>query len=375
MSTRITRATTCAVLAIWSIPAAAGLSQSVIVSPGGFVQAGAYPSTATGGGHVAGGDLSAAFGLGADFHEMGFAGNTSAPASAAFASATMNLSAAATAGMGYFRVRAARTAPDESPIAAGIANGGWKETFTVSHPALTGQSGYFVFQIRARGSMNTDGFSGSAGLTTTGYKDNAELLINPFFDRTQSDPVGSDRQRASWGLASDHFPLSRTVDALITMSVPITFGQAFTLGVYATGVAGSRSQAFGITSSSSATLEFSGAGVTWNGTSSVQGPSGAVAGYTIVTATGLAWGGPLGEPCRPDLTTTAIPGSPGYGSPNGTVNNDDFFYYLAAFAAGNAAVADMSTTAVPGSPGYGIPNGVINNDDFFFYLTVFAAGC
>lgn len=38
--------------------------------------------------------------------------------------------------------------------------------------------------------------------------------------------------------------------------------------------------------------------------------------------------------CRPDLTTTAIPGSPGYGSPNGILNNDDFFYYLSLFAAG-----------------------------------------
>ena len=79
--------------------------------------------------------------------------------------------------------------------------------------------------------------------------------------------------------------------------------------------------------------------------------------------------------CRPDLTTTAIPGSPGYGVPNGVLNNDDFFYYLAQFAAGNLAVADMTTTAIPGSPGYGVPNGILNNDDFFFYLAIFAAGC
>jgi len=79
--------------------------------------------------------------------------------------------------------------------------------------------------------------------------------------------------------------------------------------------------------------------------------------------------------CQPDLTTGAVAGQPGYGVPNGVLNNDDFFYYLAQFAAGNAAVADMTTTAVPGSPGYGQPNGVINSDDFFFYLSIFAAGC
>ena len=79
--------------------------------------------------------------------------------------------------------------------------------------------------------------------------------------------------------------------------------------------------------------------------------------------------------CPPDLTTTAVPGTPGYGVPNGIPNNDDFFYYLAQFAAGNLAVADLTTTAVPGAPGYGTPNGILNNDDFFYYLTIFAAGC
>ena len=96
-------------------------------------------------------------------------------------------------------------------------------------------------------------------------------------------------------------------------------------------------------------------------------------GSEAVRATALT--GPATPTCRPDLTTTAIPGSPGYGVPNGILNNDDFFYYLAQFAAGNLAVADMATTAIPGSPGYGVPNGILNNDDFFFYLAIFAAGC
>jgi len=83
----------------------------------------------------------------------------------------------------------------------------------------------------------------------------------------------------------------------------------------------------------------------------------------------------VGVSCRADLTTGAIPGQPGYGVPNGILNNDDFFYYLSQFAAGNLAVADLTTTAIPGSPGYGTPNGVLNNDDFFFYLSIFSAGC
>ncbi|MCA9287841.1 MAG: hypothetical protein KDA05_04605 [Phycisphaerales bacterium] len=79
--------------------------------------------------------------------------------------------------------------------------------------------------------------------------------------------------------------------------------------------------------------------------------------------------------CGPDLTGSAIPGTPGYGVPDGVVSNDDFFFYLAQFAAGNQGVADLTTTAIPGQPGYGEPNGVINNEDFFYYLTIFSAGC
>lgn len=84
----------------------------------------------------------------------------------------------------------------------------------------------------------------------------------------------------------------------------------------------------------------------------------------------------VGQPlCPPDLTSGAVPGAPGYGIPSGTLTNDDFFYYLSQFAAGNLAVADMTTTAIPGSSGYGQPNGVLTNDDFFYYLSLFATGC
>ena len=82
-----------------------------------------------------------------------------------------------------------------------------------------------------------------------------------------------------------------------------------------------------------------------------------------------------GPACGPDITTGAVAGQPGYGVPNGIVNNDDFFYFLSQFSAGNLAVADVTTGAISGQPGYGVPNGVINNDDFFYFLAIFAAGC
>ncbi|MEZ6232923.1 MAG: GC-type dockerin domain-anchored protein [Phycisphaerales bacterium] len=79
--------------------------------------------------------------------------------------------------------------------------------------------------------------------------------------------------------------------------------------------------------------------------------------------------------CPADLTTTAVAGAPGYGEPDGVLNNEDFFYYLAQFAEHNLEVADLTTTAVPGAPGFGVPDGILTNEDFFYYLILFAQGC
>ncbi|MEZ6235862.1 MAG: GC-type dockerin domain-anchored protein [Phycisphaerales bacterium] len=100
-----------------------------------------------------------------------------------------------------------------------------------------------------------------------------------------------------------------------------------------------------------------------------------IAGFSFLVPGAGGWRVELGASCQPDLSTGAIAGQPGYGVPNGTLNNDDFFYFLAEFAAGNVAVCDLTTGAIMGQPGYGVPNGVITNDDFFYYLAIFAAGC
>ncbi|MEZ6235543.1 MAG: GC-type dockerin domain-anchored protein [Phycisphaerales bacterium] len=96
---------------------------------------------------------------------------------------------------------------------------------------------------------------------------------------------------------------------------------------------------------------------------------------TAYVGTAFYVGGCCPNLCRPDLTTGAVPGTPNYGVPNGAINNDDFFYYLQQFAAGNDHVCDMTHGAVPGEPGYGVPNLILNNDDFFYYLQIFAEGC
>jgi hypothetical protein len=82
-----------------------------------------------------------------------------------------------------------------------------------------------------------------------------------------------------------------------------------------------------------------------------------------------------GPGCEPDLTTSAIPSHLRYGVPNGVLNNEDFFFFLARYAAGDRGICDVTAAAAPGTPGYGFPNGVLNNDDFFYYLSLYAEGC
>ena len=59
------------------------------------------------------------------------------------------------------------------------------------------------------------------------------------------------------------------------------------------------------------------------------------------------------------------------------VDDDEYFqeFYTGQTPGPAACPADLTTGAIPGQPGYGVPDGIVNNDDFFYYLTLFAAGC
>jgi hypothetical protein len=331
------------------------LSQSVISSPGGFVQAGAY-LTSCGCGMVLGLDLEAHIGTPADFEEMAFSGNSTASASAAGSSGQTTNSASATVGLGYFRPVASNTSPNNAFFAIGIAHGGWKDTFTVSHPGLNGQNGFMLFRIRAAGQFHTSGFTGAANVSTTGYKDGIELLVNAHFAPGEA-AVGSDRQRAQWGTTSMEADPNRTVNGSVTMSVPITFGQSFTLGIYAFAAAGQRSSA-SIGGVGHGDLDFSGGGIEWGGVVSVLQQSGAaVSDYTIVSGSGIDWVPPVGESgCAADFNGDSF------------LNPDDLSDYITCFFLqvqfpGTCADADFNE------------DGFVNPDDLSDFVTGFFIGC
>jgi len=74
----------------------------------------------------------------------------------------------------------------------------------------------------------------------------------------------------------------------------------------------------------------------------------------------------------------ADPGTPtdlGRCQPAGALVNQSLPFELLGFSPGVVWVPGLTTTAVPGSPGFGVPKGSITIDEFFYYLVTFVAGC
>lgn len=286
-----------ALITITSLAAAAAhasISQSTLTPPGGFAQAACYSST--GGLPAAGADI-VSFGTPQSAEEHAFSGNSSASATASYSGAPTFNSGAVTASFGAFRFNVQDTTFSFQPFPAAQVNGGWKDTFTVNHPSLNGQAGYMTFEVRAQGTESASGESGSATLLLAAYKDNAILTTNPYFSPGNSDIVSTSAQYGRWGSAAFGVPVSRVVDGVVTFSVPITFGQNFSLGVYALASAGLRSSG-GFGSTCTGNADFSTQGVTWNGITTIRDSTGTIInGATIVSGSGVDWIPPYALPC------------------------------------------------------------------------------
>jgi hypothetical protein len=286
-------------MAAFALVAKAGLSQSSITPPGGYVQTAAFPaSNGCIGANRPGGDITAFCGLGVDFEEQAFSGTANASASsfnnAPGANGPINQSISGSAGLGFVRAQGSNSYTDFAPFANAVLGGGWSESFTVSHPGLNGQAGFMVFRLRARGTFQTQGLSGSAIVEISPYKNGVVLALNPYYNQEGSDSSNGAEQYARWGLASFGLPDSRNVDAYVTMSVPITFGTPFTLGVYVRAIGAQRSSG-GFNGPSTGALNFSSRGVEWAGITSIRTSNGTILnGSTISSGSGIDWVPPLG---------------------------------------------------------------------------------
>ncbi|MBL9148861.1 MAG: hypothetical protein JNM94_09235 [Phycisphaerae bacterium] len=273
-------------------PAVADATFLTAPAPGGFVQAGAGPMT-TGAALWPGADhfLFFAAGSGANVVEETFTGDTVGEVVSSYAGDGITNGAHAEAGLGVISLSATNDAPDAAYFPAGIAHGGWSETFVISNPAFTGQSGILQFTLDVHGTLFAAGLTGSSASTVTAYKDAAQLLANDFSDIGNSVPIngGQQYQYGNWAIATFGNPPteSMTVNDTVTFAVPFTFGTPFKLGVYANARASMRSSG-GAGGSSSSQTTFDN-GFTWGGISAVYVGTTPTNDYTIASGSGIDW--------------------------------------------------------------------------------------
>ncbi|MGH7242215.1 MAG: hypothetical protein ACREJD_02220 [Phycisphaerales bacterium] len=341
------------------VTALAGLSQLTLVSPGGFVQAGADPAT-SGGINWPGEDLDNAInGANSSFAEGFFAGIGTITRSASSSATGLSNSCHGVAGMGYVNFDAANSAPDIDPFPFAMMNGGWKETFTISNPAHTGESGFMQFTVHVSGFLKATGLTGSASIRVTGYKDNLQLQQNQFFSPGGSTPpLGSTAQYGNWAIATFGNPNVETmsVNDEATFAVPFTFGTPFTLGIYAWAGAGMRSSGgFGGTTS---TALVQNAVVSWGGILAVYaGTTPVTAASTVTGSTGKDWGAGTQppDPCPGDFNN------------DGVVDDADFVIFVSSYNILDCADPAMAD----GCPGDMNSDGFVDDADFVEFVVAY----
>jgi len=176
------------------------------------------------------------------------------------------------------------------PTAA--AQAGWNDLLTISAPGMSG-SGVFTFQVGVHGTLAaTEG--GRPGFIITPYANHGVLAQDALFTAANPHPIigsGSSAgyQTRQWWLPADGQSVSMTVDETVTFSVPFTFGQTFSLGLYAIAVAGNGSTGGPTTVVSTASSDFSHT-VDWMGISALYAGGTPVTGpFTVLSASGTDW--------------------------------------------------------------------------------------
>ena len=268
-----------------------GMTYQTSPNPGGYIQACAGPST-PGSNPWPGADLTSLHtNPASDVHEQSFLALTTASASAAYAGGNTSNSSSGLVGMGFAHMQAANNAPNNSFFAAGDVEAGWKDSFLISNPALTGQAGFMQFTLHVSGSLAAAGFAGSSGFTVTGYKNAAQLMANPLFSPGNSTPISSDRQYGTWRISSDFSTESLPVLGTVTFAVPITFGTPFDLSIFARAHAGMRSSS-SVGGNSTSSADFS-TTLTWGGITNVYLGTTPGAEYDLTSGSGTDWTRPV----------------------------------------------------------------------------------
>ena len=274
-------------VALSALPAAAGPSQAGVSPPGGFVAACAS-EVSDGGQFLPGSDLAAKFtGYPGRSSCQGqyFAGTAGSTAQASYSTAAVQTASSVGGTMGTIGFAASTLAPSNSMHAVSASGGGWSDRLVVDLAGHSGESAIWLYTMQVGGTMASTGAGvASASVRLSGFKNKEELFASvPGFDQGNSDGVVTDRQRVNWGASQN---VSRVVDDLVTFAVPVTLGQSFVWGVYATA---SASVGFsGIAGNGSSRLDFID-GLQYGGAAGLFIGGVEMNGYTLQSDSGIDW--------------------------------------------------------------------------------------
>jgi PEP-CTERM motif len=195
-------------------------------------------------------------------------------------------------GMGTIGLFAQNNAPNTYQGPVGVASGGWGDRSTIALAGLEGQAAVWRFEIDVSGSMVNEQ-RGATELELTAFKNRVELRNNvPGYDKGDSDPRTTEWQRVEYGA---RYGADRTVLDVVTFAVPVTIGQAFDWGVFATLTAGASSNSSD-PARSIAWADF-GQTVSFGSSAGLYLGDQALQGWTLVSDSGMDWlATPVPEP-------------------------------------------------------------------------------
>jgi len=159
----------------------------------------------------------------------------------------------ASAQPGLIKLQAGNSGSFNTPFSGGAATAGWNDGITLLNG--TGQ-GIWVFPIHVNGSLSANGLGAYSMASVAIYQNHAAVTANgataAAFNlfHTLSDPIANGTVAFGWDYEQVVFETSdygpghpqtlnhMTIDRTIFFAVPFTYGEEFTLGVWALDVAG-----------------------------------------------------------------------------------------------------------------------------------------